>query len=86
MSSTRTMNRFISILLFVFTYSIAATAQTTSFSYQGKLTDNGTPANGTYQSPVLAGDERVFNRTGPWLIRSCLAKWPPAQSQILRRS
>jgi len=27
----------------------AALAQTTSFTYQGRLTDGGTPANGTYE-------------------------------------
>lgn len=36
------------VLSFIFT-TVSANAQTSSFVYQGKLQDGGTPANGTYQ-------------------------------------
>lgn len=35
--------------LFVFLFSIPALAQTTAFTYQGRLTDGASAANGTYQ-------------------------------------
>src|SRR6267378_5474605 len=35
--------------LLIFACAGAALAQTTSFTYQGRLTDGGTPANGTYE-------------------------------------
>src|SRR5436853_4582765 len=46
-----TMNHFISrmsVLLVLLFCSSAALAQTTAFTYQGRLTDGGTPANGNY--------------------------------------
>src|SRR5581483_4781356 len=38
---------FVAMLFFTFS-SILAVAQTTAFTYQGKLSDNGAPANGSY--------------------------------------
>lgn len=40
--------RLFLFLLLVFTLSRAALAQTSAFTYQGKLTDGGNPANGQY--------------------------------------
>src|SRR6266576_3516896 len=40
--------RLVRVLVFVLTCCSAFNAQTSSFSYQGRLTDNGTPANGNY--------------------------------------
>jgi hypothetical protein len=37
------------ILVFIFSFSAGAFAQTSAFVYQGKLQDGGTAANGTYQ-------------------------------------
>ncbi|MEP6820247.1 MAG: hypothetical protein ABJA18_11985 [bacterium] len=37
------------ILLFLAGVGAALAQQTTSFTYQGRLTDGGTPANGTYE-------------------------------------
>jgi hypothetical protein len=34
---------------FSFLVSLSSSAQTTAFSYQGRLTDGGNPANGAYQ-------------------------------------
>lgn len=39
--------RFV-VLLLALIISEAAAAQTSAFTYQGKLTDAGTPANGTH--------------------------------------
>src|SRR4051794_16388334 len=36
-------------LILVLVITATASAQTTSFTYQGRLTDGGTPANGTYE-------------------------------------
>ena len=33
----------------IFLFAVSVLAQTTAFTYQGKLTDTGNPANGTYQ-------------------------------------
>jgi len=41
--------RFIALLAVVFLFSATAPAQTTAFNYQGKLTDGGNPANGSFQ-------------------------------------
>ncbi len=42
--------KFISGFIFlIFIFAAAASAQTTAFTYQGKLTDGGMPANGTYE-------------------------------------
>ena len=41
--------RRVSLLLLLFTLcAVTALAQTTSFTYQGRLTDGGTAANGNY--------------------------------------
>ena len=36
-------------IVFFYLTASAALAQTTAFNYQGRLTDQGTPANGNYQ-------------------------------------
>ncbi|MDQ3179342.1 MAG: hypothetical protein M3Q33_02360, partial [Acidobacteriota bacterium] len=36
-------------LILIFACAVSISAQTTAFSYQGKLTDAGNPANGSYQ-------------------------------------
>jgi hypothetical protein len=41
-------SRFALILLLFISCASAVVAQTTSFSYQGRLSDGGTPANGNY--------------------------------------
>ena len=50
MARTRsTSSALASILLLTFLFSVGAVqAQTTAFTYQGKLTDAGNPANGNY--------------------------------------
>src|SRR5262245_15898749 len=40
--------RFFSGFAVVMVFSVATLAQTTGFTYQGKLTDNGNPTNGNY--------------------------------------
>ena len=42
------MSTSIAPFLAIFLWAAAASGQTTSFTYQGKLTDGGTPANGSY--------------------------------------
>src|SRR5258708_7281101 len=44
----QTLDRFLLLLLLAFLMPIAASAQTTSFTFQGRLTDGGTPATGNY--------------------------------------
>ena len=38
----------VAVALVILLGATAASAQTTSFTYQGRLTDGGTPANGNY--------------------------------------
>ena len=42
------MCRLIAIMLSILVGASTASAQTTGFTYQGRLTDSGTPANGVY--------------------------------------
>src|SRR6266581_1880802 len=44
----QTFQRFLLALLLAFIVTTGAFAQTTSFAYQGRLTDSGNPANGNY--------------------------------------
>ena len=48
-SATRALGFFCLSTLLMLIFVGAALAQTTSFTYQGRLTDGGTPANGTYE-------------------------------------
>lgn len=41
--------KFVALLMLLFCLTAIVKAQTTAFSYQGKLTDSGGPANGNYQ-------------------------------------
>jgi hypothetical protein len=55
---------FIAFLLIHFFFIATTQAQTTTFSYQGKLTDTGTAANGSYQMQfklfdALAGGNQI---------------------------
>lgn len=43
------MGKNLSIVAIILLLALAATAQTTAFSYQGRLTDAGSPANGSFQ-------------------------------------
>src|SRR5437588_7821463 len=48
-NKTTAYRRFVGALFMVLcVFASAAFAQTTSFTYQGRLTDGGTPANGNY--------------------------------------
>src|SRR5207253_7070901 len=40
----------------MFCFSAAATGQTSTFTYQGRLTDGGTPANGAYDLEFTVWD------------------------------
>jgi hypothetical protein len=42
------MKRLVTIVLFILFVTTTTSAQTTGFTYQGRLTDGGTPANGVY--------------------------------------
>ena len=49
--------RRVSLLLLLFTLcAVTALAQTTSFTYQGRLTDGGTPANANYDLQFTVWD------------------------------
>lgn len=49
MRTARWIYRLPILFLLIGLFSLGASAQTTAFSYQGSLTDNGTAANGSYQ-------------------------------------
>ncbi|MBS1795459.1 MAG: tail fiber domain-containing protein [Acidobacteria bacterium] len=51
----RIFGYFIALIL-LFIFAAAVSAQTTSFVYQGKLTDNGGPANGNYDFAIRLYD------------------------------
>src|SRR5262245_7399696 len=42
------MHRLVAIVLFILMLSSITSAQTTGFTYQGRLADGGAPANGVY--------------------------------------
>src|SRR5947207_1198619 len=66
--------RFLGVACFVLFLSTAALAQTSTITYQGRLTDGGTPANGTYDlqfklydmltGGTLQGSPNTVARTG----------------------
>src|SRR5215208_6872598 len=49
MSRFKVLRRFFCVLVFVCLSAYATLSQTTAFNYQGRLTDAGNPANGSYQ-------------------------------------
>src|SRR6185369_14739408 len=54
-----------------FIFCAAVCAQTSTFTYQGKLTDNGLAANGTYQSQFALFDAQVNgNQIGSTITNS----------------
>lgn len=55
-SSARTTLRYFALSFILFACCQAAQAQTTAFTYQGKLTDAGATANGTYDFQVTLFD------------------------------
>ncbi|HEX6189676.1 MAG TPA: hypothetical protein VFZ40_16490 [Pyrinomonadaceae bacterium] len=60
--------RFVAIVFVMLLSAGGALGQTTSFTYQGKLTDGGTPANGTYQMQfslhsAVSGDANQIGST-----------------------
>ena len=57
MNKKSILQNIFGVLIFVCLTASAAFAQSTAFTYQGKLTDNGTPANGSYEMRF-----RLFNQ------------------------
>jgi hypothetical protein len=55
-SASRALGFFCLSTLLMLVLVGAALAQTTSFTYQGRLTDGGTPANGTYEIQFTLSD------------------------------
>src|SRR6266480_4605612 len=51
----------LSLLLLILLAEGAALAQTTAFTYQGRLTDGGTPANGNYDLQIALFDSADGN-------------------------
>ena len=57
----------LSLLVIAWCGSPALRAQTTAFTYQGRLNDSGTPANGTYDLRFIIYDGNgapIFHQTG----------------------
>jgi hypothetical protein len=64
------IRNFSALILLILLAVCAAQAQTTVFSYQGKLSDGGSPANGTYDLQFRLFDALVGgNQVGTTLIR-----------------
>lgn len=57
MNKFQVLQKLFVFIGFVYLTANAAFAQTTSFTYQGKLTNNGTPANGIYEMQFTLFDE-----------------------------
>jgi len=58
-------------------------AQTTSFTYQGRLSDGGQPANGPYQMQFkLFDDATVGNQTGQTLVFDGAGQNPPSVTVV----
>jgi hypothetical protein len=79
-SLNRKVRHTFSILAFlaIAFWATAANAQTTSFTYQGKLTDGGTPANGSHDlqfalwDGAAGGTQIGMTQTLPAVTNRCL--------------
>src|SRR5260370_27106576 len=68
------VKRFLGVACLALLLSVAASGQTSTITYQGRLTDGGTPANGTYDlqfklydaltGGTLQGSPSTVTRTG----------------------
>ncbi len=61
--NSKIATRRVSLFLLLFALcAVTARAQTTSFTYQGRLTDSGTPANANYDLQFTLWDAGVVAR------------------------
>jgi len=70
MTKKSILQNIFSGLIFVCLTASAAFAQTTAFTYQGKLTNNGTPATGSYEMRFTLEDVDAFQLGSPVTIPS----------------
>src|SRR3989442_10252607 len=64
-SLARMIRRLFALSLIVFACFAAAQAQTTAFTYQGRLSDGANPANGTYQMQFALYDVNNVQQPQP---------------------
>lgn len=77
MKSNNLIRKNLSIAAAILLLALAASAQTTAFSYQGRLTDTGTPGNGNFQMQFKLFDAA----SGGTQIGSTLTDVPVAVAQ-----